>query len=83
MPEFFLITVLTSKGRILRKLRKPHQRGYPVENYLISEPKSVDVCALRVRISAGNSAGMSGPSEAIEVGKSQYILLKNLDYSRV
>ena len=45
-----------------------HDPGQPVADFNISLPPSVDVCSLHVRISAGNSAGMSAPSEAVEVG---------------
>ena len=69
IPEFFLITVLTSAGRALRELNVTHDQGQPVADFNISVPPSVDVCSLHVRISAGNGAGMSAPSEAVEVGK--------------
>ena len=46
-----------------------HDPGQEVADFTISLPQSVDVCSLHVRISAGNSAGMSAPSEAVEVGK--------------
>ena len=67
IPEFFLITLMTSAGNVLNKTRQ-HQPG-EVANFTISLPKTVDLCSLHVRISAGNSAGMSSPSEAVEVGK--------------
>ena len=47
-----------------------------VANFTISLPPSVDVCTLHVRISAGNSAGMSAPSEAVEVGELQFSKIK-------
>ena len=71
MPEFFLITLMTSAGRIVNETRH-HEPGQPVANFTISLPQTVDVCSLHVRISAGNSAGMSAPSEAVEVGKQSY-----------
>ena len=71
MPEFFLITLVTSNGSVLSETRQ-HQPGQPAANFTISLPQSVDVCSLHVRISAGNSAGMSAPSEAVEVGKLYY-----------
>ena len=49
-----------------------HELGQENADYTISLasiPQSVDICTLHVRISAGNSAGMSSPSEAVEVGK--------------
>lgn len=39
---------------------------------LESLPNYVDICTTVVRISAGNSAGMSSLSEAVEVGKLQF-----------
>ena len=69
ITEFFLITVLTSAGRALRVLNITHDQGQPVANFTISLPQSMDVCSLHVRISAGNGAGMSAPSEAVEIGK--------------
>ena len=59
---------MTSAGRVVNETRQ-HQPGQAVANFSISLPQSVEMCILRVRISAGNSAGMSAPSEAVEVGK--------------
>ena len=73
MPEFFLITVLTSAGSVVNETRQ-HQPGQAVVNFTITLPQSVDVCTLRVRISAGNSAGISAPSEAVVVGKCMQLL---------
>ena len=61
--------MLTFAGRALRELNITHDPGQPVANFTISLPQSMDVCSLRVRISAGNGAGMSAPSEAVEIGK--------------
>ena len=58
---------MTSTGSVLNETRQ-HRPG-PVANFTISLPQTVDMCTLHVRISAGNSAGMSAPSEAVEVGK--------------
>ena len=69
IPEFFHITLLTSAGGISKESNVSHDPGQPVANFTISPPQNVDVCSLHVRISAGNSAGMSAPSEAVEVGK--------------
>ena len=69
IPEFFIITLMTPDGRALNETRP----GQEVANFTISLPQTVDVCTLHVRISAGNSAGTSAPSEAIEVGKLQFI----------
>ena len=68
MPEYLVITLMTSTGRAFNETR-PHQPGQEVADFSISLPQSVDVCSLHVRISAGNSVGMSAPSEAVEVGK--------------
>ena len=59
---------MTSAGSAFNETRQ-HQPGQAVADFNISLPESVDVCTLHVRISAGNSAGMSAPSEAVEVGK--------------
>ena len=67
LPEYFLITV-SSDERVYNETRQ-HQPGQAVADFTISLSQSVDVCSLRVRISAGNSAGMSAPTEAVEVGK--------------
>ena len=69
IPEFFLITVLTSGGSVLRESNMTHELRQAVADFNISVPQSMDVCSLHVRISVGNSAGMSVPSEAVEVGK--------------
>ena len=69
IPELFIITLMTSTESVLKKSNMSHQPGQAVANFTISLPQDVDVCSLRVRISAGNSAGMSAPSEAVEVGK--------------
>ena len=74
IPEFFLITLMTSAGSILKESNRSHEPGQAVADFTISLPQSVDVCSLHVRISAGNSAGMSSPTEAVEVGKLQFYL---------
>ena len=67
MPQFF-ITLMTSGGNAWNETRQ-HQPGQALADFSISLSQSVDVCSLHVRISAGNSAGMSAPSKAVEVGK--------------
>ena len=52
-----------------------HQSG-PQVAIRIELPHNVDMCSLLVSIKAGNSAGLSSPTE-IEVGKSQYAM--NID----
>ena len=69
IPEFFLITLVDSTGS---GLNMTHDPGQPVANFTISLPPSMDVCSLHVRVSAGNSARMSAPSEAVEVGELPY-----------
>ena len=61
---------MTPTGRAFNETR-PHQPGQPVASFNIALLQNVAayVCSLHVRISAGNSAGMSAPSEAVEVGK--------------
>ena len=65
---------MNSAGGILKEANLSHNTGQAVAHFTISLPQGVDVCSLRVRISAGNSAGMSAPSEAVEVGKLQFYL---------
>ena len=59
---------MNSAGSVLNETRQ-HQPGQAVADFNISLLQSVNVCSLHVRIRAGNSAGMSAPSEAVEVGK--------------
>ena len=54
------------------ELNTTQQLGQDFTISLLSLPQKVDVCTLRVRISAGNSAGMSSLSEAVEVGEFYY-----------
>ena len=67
IPEFFIITLMTPTGGVLNETTRQHDHGQEVASFTISLPLSVDICSLRVRISAGNSAGMSAPSEPVEV----------------
>ena len=69
--EFFIITLMTLARVILNETiaARQHQPGQTQTDFTISLPQSVDVCSLHVRIRAGNNAGMSAPSEAVEVGK--------------
>ena len=59
---------MTPSGSVLNETTRQHQPGQ-IADFTISLPQTVDVCSLRVRIRAGNSAGMSSASEAVEVGK--------------
>ena len=74
MPEFFHTTVLTPDGSVLKESNMSHEPGQAVADFPVTLPQSVDVCTLHVRISAGNSAGVSAPSEAVEVGELQFYL---------
>ena len=72
MPESFLITLTSSTGRILRELNMTHELGQEDADFnisLVSLPQTVDICTTVVMISAGNSAGVSAPSEAVGIGK--------------
>ena len=63
---------MSSTGRILVELNTTHELGQINADFtisLVSLPQNVDICTTVVRISAGNSAGVSAPSEAVEVGK--------------
>ena len=68
MPEYFVITLITPTGRAFNETR-PHRPGQPFANFTIRLSQNVDVCTLHVRIHGGNSAGMSAPSEPVEVGE--------------
>ena len=72
VPELFLVTLVAPTQLVMKEFNMTHEPGQAVADFTISLPPSVDVCSLHVRISAGNSAGMSAPSEAIEVGKLQF-----------
>ena len=56
---------MTPTEGILNELTIQHEPGQVVTDFNVSMPQSVDVCTIHVRISAGNSAGMSAPSEAV------------------
>ena len=75
IPEFFLITLLTTDGHILHETSVTHQPEDTVANFTISLPQNVDVCTLHVRITAGNSAGMSAVSDIAVTGKFYSLLL--------
>ena len=59
--------MMTSGGRALRKLTRPYHSG--VVDFVIQLPQDMDLCILFVRISAGNSAGLSLLSETAVIGK--------------
>ena len=64
-------------GNISKESNMTHEPGQAVADFNISLPQNenVNVCFLHVMISAGNSAGMSAPSETVEVGKVQFITM--------
>ena len=74
-PNYFVITVTNSSRTInTTTVSHDHQSGSQV-TIRIELPQNVDMCSLVVSISAGNSAGMSSPTE-IEVGRSHHIMAK-------
>ena len=56
---------MTPTEGILNELTIQHEPGQVFTDFYVSLPQSVDVCTIHVRISAGNSAGMSAPSEPV------------------
>ena len=78
-PNYFIITVMNS-GRTVNTTTVPHdhQSGSQVTTE-IELPQNVDMCGLVVSIRAGNSAGMSSPTE-IEVGRSHHDRIKLPEY---
>ena len=69
IPEFFLITLMNSAGSVLKESNMSHDPGQKAANFNISLPQNIDICTLHVRISPGNSAGMSTSTEAGQVGE--------------
>ena len=57
MPDYFLVTVMSTDGMIITTVQ------HPVTTIHVTLPQNVDECNLIVRISAGNSAGMSSSTE--------------------
>ena len=75
-PNSLHITVMTT-GRVAvntTTVRHDHQSG-PQVTIRIELPQNVDMCSLHVNISAGNSAGLSSPTE-IEVGRSHHAFIE-------
>jgi len=64
---------MTSDRVVIKTVQHDHQSGPQVR---IELPRNVNMCSLVVSISAGNSAGMSSPTE-IEVGRSHHVLNHN------
>ena len=72
-PNVFQITVMSS-GRIVVNTTVQHDdQSGPQVAIRIELPRNVDMCSLVVTIRAGNSAGMSLPTE-IQVGKSHHVI---------
>ena len=69
-PKYFVITVVNSSRVTVNttSVQHDHQLGSQV-TISIELPQNVDMCSLVVTIRAGNSVGMSSPTE-IEVGRS-------------
>ena len=67
IPSYFVITVMTS-GRTINTttIQHDYQSG-PQVIIKIELPHNVNMCNLLVSVRAGNSAGMSLPTE-VEVG---------------
>ena len=75
-PNSLHITVMTS-GRVAvntTTVHHDHQSGSQVV-IRIRLPQNVDLCSLLVNIRAGNSAGLSPPTE-IEVGRSHHAFIE-------
>lgn len=83
IPEFFLITLLTTDGHILHETTVTHQPEDTVAHFPVSLPQNVDVCTLHVKISGGNSAGMSAPSDIAVTGKLYNLLLPSLSCNKL
>ena len=75
-PNSFHITVMTS-GRVAVNTTTVHHdyRSGSQVTIRIELPHNVDVCSLHVNIRAGNSAGLSPPTE-IEVGRSHHAFIE-------
>ena len=61
---------MTPTGRVLRVLKRSYHSR--VADFVIQLIQSMDLCILLVRISAGNSAGLSLPSETAVFGKLEF-----------
>ena len=71
-PNTFLITVMTSDRAVIETVQRDYQPGFQ-DRIDVPLNMIVDICSLVVTIRAGNSAGMSLPTE-IEFGRSLHIL---------
>ena len=69
-PNFLHITVVTFGRVAVNTTTVPHDRlSGPQVTVRVELPQNVNMCNLLVSIRAGNSAGMSSPTE-IKVGRS-------------
>ena len=75
IPSYFVITVMTP-GRTVNTTIVPHDHlsGSQLAT-TIELHQNMNMCSLLVNIRAGNSAGMSLPTE-IEVGRSHHMMAK-------
>ena len=71
-PEYFVITVMNSGRVAVNTTTVPRDQSGSQVTIRIELSQNVDICSLVVSIRAGNSAGMSLPTE-IEVGRSYYM----------
>ena len=69
IPDYFLVTVTSADGVIITTVQHQHPATtVHITTIPVTLPQNVDECYLIVRISAGNSAGMSSPTEST-IGK--------------
>ena len=69
IPDYFLVTVTSADGVIITTVQHQHPATtVRIVTIPVTLPQNVDECYLIVRISAGNSAGMSSPTEST-IGK--------------
>ena len=62
IPDYFLVTVTSTDGVIIKTVQHP-VATVNITTIRVTLPQNVDKCSLIVVISAGNSAGMSSPTE--------------------
>jgi len=70
IPDYFLVTVTSTDGVIITTVQ--HQRPVTtarITTIRVTLHQNVDECDLIVGINAGNSAGMSSPTEKTTIGK--------------
>ena len=73
-PNFFRITLITSGRVTVNATTVLYDQSESQVTVTIKLPQNIDVCNLIVSISAGNSAGISSPTE-VEVGRPLYELI--------